>query len=91
VPVEYNNYKINVLDTPGFLDFIGEVISALRVADSAVVLVDSVAGVEVGTEITWQYCDRFSLPRFVVINKMERENANFQKVLANCRSSPPSG
>lgn len=83
VPLEYRDCKINLLDTPGFLDFIGEVISALRVADSAVVLVDSVAGVEVGTEITWQYCDRFNLPRFAIINKMERENANFQKALAS--------
>lgn len=83
IPVEYKDCKINLLDTPGFLDFIGEVISALRVADSAVVLVDSVAGVEVGTEITWQYCDRFNLPRFAVINKMDRDNANFQKALAS--------
>ncbi len=82
IPVEYNDRKINILDTPGFLDFIGEVVSALRVADGAVVLIDSVAGIEVGTEITWQYCDRFNLPRLAVINKMERENANFQKVLA---------
>jgi len=81
LPVEYNDRKINILDTPGFLDFIGEVVSGLRVADSAVVLVDSVAGVEVGTEITWQYCDRFNLPRLVVISKMERENANFQRTL----------
>lgn len=83
VPIEYNDCKINVLDTPGFLDFIGEVISSLRVADGAVVLLDSVAGVEVGTEITWQYCDKFNLPRIVLINKMERENANFQKALAS--------
>lgn len=82
-PVEYKDTKINVLDTPGFLDFIGEVISALRVADGAVVLVDSVGGVEVGTEITWQYCDRFGLPRIAVVNKMERDNANFQKVLTS--------
>jgi translation elongation factor EF-G len=71
------------LDTPGFLDFIGEVISALRVADGAVVLIDSVSGVEVGTEITWQYLDRYKLPRFAVINKMERDNANFQKAVAS--------
>jgi elongation factor G len=83
IPVEHKDCKVNILDTPGYLDFIGEVVSALRVADSAVVLVDSVAGVEVGTEITWQYCDRFNLPRFIVINKMERENANYQKVLAS--------
>ena len=82
VPVEYRDVKINILDTPGFLDFIGEVISALRVADGAVELIDAVSGVEVGTEITWQYCDRFNLPRMVVINKMERENANFQSVLS---------
>ena len=79
LPVEYKNCKLNLLDTPGYTDFIGEVISALRVADSAVVVVDSVAGVEVGTEITWQYCDTFNLPRFVVINKMNRDNANFRK------------
>ena len=83
IPVEYKEVKINFLDTPGYLDFIGEVISALRVADSAIVLVDSVSGVEVGTEITWQQCDKFKLPRFVVINKMDRENANYQKALAS--------
>jgi elongation factor G len=81
VPVEYQNYKINVLDTPGFTDFVGEVRSALRVADAAIVVVDAVAGVEVGTELVWQYCDEFKLPRFVVINKMDRDNANFQKTL----------
>ncbi len=83
LPVEYKDTKINFLDTPGFLDFIGEVISALRVADGALVLVDSVAGVEVGTETTWGYLDIFNLPRFVVINKMDRENANYQKALAS--------
>lgn len=81
VPVEYRGHKINVLDTPGYTDFVGEVISALRVADSAVVLVDSVAGAEVGTEIAWNYCDEFNLPRFVLINKMNRDNANFRKAL----------
>lgn len=86
IPVEYKDTKINFLDTPGFLDFIGEVISALRVADSAVVLIDSVAGVEVGTEITWQYCDKMNLPRIAVINKMERDNANFQKALASLQN-----
>ena len=79
LPVEYKNCKLNLLDTPGYTDFVGEVISALRVADSAVVVVDSVAGIEVGTEIAWQYCDQFKLPRLVVINKMNRDNANFRK------------
>ena len=77
LPVEYKNHKINLLDTPGYTDFVGEVISALRVADGAVVVVDASSGVEVGTEIAWSYCDDFNLPRFVLINKMNRDNANF--------------
>ncbi len=85
LPVEYRDCKINLLDTPGYTDFIGEVISALRVADGALVLIDSVAGAEVGTEIAWNYCDEFKLPRFVVINKMNRDNANFAKALESVR------
>jgi len=81
IPVEYKDHKINFLDAPGYTDFVGEVISALRVSDGAILLVDSVAGVEVGTEIAWNYCDEFDIPRFVVINKMNRENANFSKAL----------
>jgi elongation factor G len=82
IPVEHKNVKVNLLDTPGYNDFIGEVISALRVADSAIVLLDAVAGREVGTELAWEYCDRFELPRFLIVNKMNRDNANFQKALA---------
>ncbi len=85
LPVEYRDCKINLLDTPGYTDFVGEVISALRVADGVMVLVDAVAGAEVGTEITWNYCNEFNLPRFVVINKMNRDNANFQKALDSVR------
>ncbi len=81
LPVEYKNYKINLLDTPGYTDFVGEQISALRVVDSALVVVDSVAGAEVGTEVAWSYCDQFNLPRFVLINKMNRDNANFHKAI----------
>jgi len=79
--VEYKNHKINVLDTPGYTDFVGEMVSALRVADGAIVVVDSVAGAEVGTEIALNYVEQFNLPRFVVINKMNRDNANFRKAL----------
>lgn len=85
IPVEYKDYKLNFLDTPGYNDFIGEMISALRVADGALILVDSVAGAEVGTEIAWSYCDRFHLPRFLVINKMNRDNANYKKALESVR------
>jgi elongation factor G len=86
LPIEYRDVKINLLDTPGYTDFIGEVISALRVADGAIIVVDSVAGAEVGTEIAWNYCNTFQLPRFVVINKMDRDNANFQKALASIQN-----
>lgn len=81
VPIEYKDKKLNFFDTPGYTDFIGEVISAMRVADGALILVDSVAGLEVGTEMALQYSEQFKLPRMILINKMERENANFEKAL----------
>jgi elongation factor G len=77
LPIEWQNHKINVLDTPGFTDFAGEVKGAVRVVEAAVILVDSVAGVEVGTELAWAYCNERNLPRFVLVDKMDRENANF--------------
>ncbi len=83
IPVEHKNHKFNFLDTPGYTDFVGEVISALRVADGSIIVVDAVAGAEVGTEIGWSYSDEFDLPRFVIINKMDRDNADFQKALAS--------
>ncbi len=79
IPVEHRDHKINILDAPGYTDFVGEMVSALSVADGAIILVDAVAGIEVGTELAWRYCDQFNLPRFFVINKMDRENADFQK------------
>ena len=81
IPIEYKDKKINFLDTPGYTDFVGEVISALRVVDGALLLVDAVSGLEVGTEIAWGNLNKFNLPRLLVINKMDRENANFQKAL----------
>jgi elongation factor G len=81
VPCEWEEHKINVLDTPGYLDFVGEVTSAIRVADAGIVLVDAVSGVEVGTELVWQHADNRSLPRIVFINKMDRDNASFQNTL----------
>ncbi len=81
IPIEYKDKKINFLDTPGYTDFVGEVISALRVVDGALLMVDAVSGLEVGTEIAWANLNNFKLPRLLVINKMDRENANFQKAL----------
>ena len=82
IPVEHRDHKINVIDAPGYNDFVGEAISALSVADGAVILVDAVAGVEVGTELAWRYADEFKLPRFFLINKMDRDNADFDKTYA---------
>ncbi len=79
--MEWNGFKINLLDTPGFADFIGEVTSALRVIDGAVFVVSAVAGVEVQTEIIWKMASEFGYPRIVFINKMDRENASFQRCL----------
>ena len=79
VPIEYKNVKLNLFDTPGYTDFIGEVISAMRVADGVLILVDSVAGVEVGTEMALRYSEQFNLPKMLLINKMERDNASFDK------------
>jgi len=86
VPIEYQGVKLNIFDTPGYTDFIGEVISAMRVADGALILVDSVAGLEVGTEMALQYSEQFKLPRILVINKMERENANFDKAFQSVQN-----
>ena len=82
IPIEHRDHKINVIDAPGYNDFVGEAISALSVADGAIILVDAVAGIEVGTELAWRYADEFKLPRFFVINKMDRDNADFNKTYA---------
>jgi elongation factor G len=85
-PLEWSGTKINLLDTPGYFDFIGDVLGALRVADSVVAVVCAVSGVEVGTEKVWSYANDFNLPRCVVINKLDRENADFEKTLEQLRA-----
>ena len=78
--IEHAGLKVNILDTPGYLDFIGEVNSALAVVEGVVVLVEAVAGVEVGTEICWQAAAERDLPRLLVVNKMDRENVRVARV-----------
>ncbi|MCL7453874.1 MAG: elongation factor G [Anaerolineae bacterium] len=85
VPCEWENHKLNVVDTPGYMDFVGEVISAVHVADAAVVVLDSMGGVEVGTEQVWNYADERKLPRLVFVNKMERENVDLDAVVEQVR------
>jgi len=79
LPCEWNGHKINVIDTPGYADFLGEVKQGVRAADAALVVVDAVSGVEVGTDLAWGYADeaQAGLPRLVLINRMDRENADF--------------
>src|SRR5437016_2493101 len=89
VPLEFNDHKINILDTPGYTDFQGEVKNAIRVADSVVVVVDAVSGVEVGTELAWGYAEAYQQPIIVTINKMDRENANFENALNSLRQRFP--
>ncbi len=85
-PLEWDGVKVNLLDTPGYFDFIGDVLGALRVADSVVTVVCAVSGVEVGTEKVWGYANDFKLPRFVVINKLDRENADYEGTLEQLRT-----
>jgi len=80
-PCEWNNHKINVIDTPGYTDFIGEVYGALRAVDIAAIVVDAVSGLEVQTERVWAIADEYDLAKVVVINRMDKEHANFDEVL----------
>lgn len=89
IPLEFNDHKINLLDAPGFTDFQGEMKNAIRVADAVVVVVDAVSGVEVGTELVWDYAQVYQQPITVVINKMDRDNANFERTLGQLRESFP--
>jgi len=80
---EWNNCKINLIDTPGYSDFFGEVVGGLNAADAAMVVVSATGGVEVGTELVWNKAIELNLPRFIVINKLDRENINFDDVLSS--------
>jgi elongation factor G len=87
-PCEWREHKLNVIDTPGYADFVGEVQSGLRVADAVVLLVSAPAGgVEVGTETAWEIAEDRKLPRFIFVNKMDRENADFSRTLESIRST----
>ncbi len=88
---EWENNKINFLDTPGFLDFLGEVKAALRVVESAIILVDAVDGIQVGTEIVFSYVNEMKVPRLVFVNGMDKENADFERCLASLKEKFGSG
>ena len=85
IPVEWQDTKINFLDTPGYFDFAAEVKLAMNVADTGMIMVSAKSGVEVGTEKAWEYCEEMHLPRMFFINQMDDENADFEKTLAELR------
>ena len=82
---QWKDIKINLIDTPGFLDFQGEVLSAVRVADAAVITVDGKAGLEVGAELGWDHATEAKIPRAFFINKCDDAEANFDRVFAQLR------
>lgn len=79
VPILWKENKINFIDTPGYFDFVGEVNAALRAAEAAVIMVDAGSGIQVGTEAAWKACERYKTPRFIVINKRDKDEFDFYK------------
>src|SRR3954453_15023176 len=79
LPLEWAGHKINLVDTPGYADFVGDVEAALRVADLAVFVVSAVEGVEVQAEVVWRRCADLDIPRLVFVNKLDRERADFER------------
>ncbi|MFP5351624.1 MAG: elongation factor G [Actinomycetota bacterium] len=86
-PVEWDGHKINVLDAPGYADFTSEMRAAMRVADLAIFVVSGVEGLEVQTEVAWNYADQLGLPRMVFVNKLDRENSSFRNTLEQMRET----
>lgn len=80
-PIELDHVKINIIDIPGYADFQGECIEGMRAVDVGMIVVSGVSGVKAGTERAWEYCNKIKLPRTFFINKLDRENASFNKVL----------
>ena len=85
--LEWDDIKFNLIDTPGYLDFIGEAISSLAVVDAAVVVVHAVNGIEVGTEQVWNYASNYRLPKIIVVNGLDKEHTQFDKILQQAKSN----
>ena len=81
IPIEWEGYKINILDTPGFFDFTGEVEEALSAAGAVIIVVNGKAGVEVGTRKAWELCEKYKLPRMIYVSNMDVDNASFRQVV----------
>ena len=86
VPIEWRFWKINLLDTPGYLDFVGEVEEALSVADGAIIVISGKAGVEAGTERAWEFCEKYDIPRVFFITDIDDDNADYAKIVEDLRA-----
>lgn len=86
LPIEWRDTKINLLDTPGYFDFVAEAKMAMSVADTALIMVSAKSGVEVGTEKAWEYAEAMQIPRLFFVNQIDDENADFEKTLADMRA-----
>ena len=87
IPIEWEGCKINVLDTPGYFDFVGEVEEAVSAADAAIIVVSGKSGVEVGTQKAWELCDKYKLPRMIFVTEMDIDNASFRQVVEDMTTS----
>ncbi len=87
VPVVWNDTKINILDTPGYFDFVGEVEEAVSAADAAVIVVSGKAGIEVGTIKAWELCEKYNLPRMIFVTDMDLDNASFRQAVADMKEA----
>lgn len=85
--LEWKNHKINLVDMPGYQDFIGEVVGGLRVTETALLVLSAQSGVEVGSEQVWNIAENYKLARMLYVNRMEKEHANFEKVLKEARDA----
>lgn len=81
IPIEWEGHKINILDTPGYFDFVGEVEEAISAAGAAIIVVNGKAGMEVGTQKAWELCEKYKLPRFIYVDNMDVDNASFRQVV----------
>ncbi|MCM1045163.1 MAG: elongation factor G [Candidatus Gastranaerophilales bacterium] len=81
IPIEWEGYKINVIDTPGYFDFVGEVEEAVSAAGAAIIVVNGKSGIEVGTQKAWELCEKYKLPRFVYVSNIDVDNASFRQVV----------
>ncbi|MDO5302076.1 MAG: elongation factor G [Tissierellia bacterium] len=86
IPIEWKNMKLNIIDTPGYQDFLGEAIGALRAAEAALMVIDATSGVQVGSERMWRYAESFGMPRIIFINKIDGENVNFRNLMEEIES-----